>query len=205
MRSRKDMSLIAEVARCDVGKASVSGPGREEQAERRRIVELDAPIRAATAADAAEIAALRTAVAVDLTARFGPGAWSSQVTDRGVLWHLQHGEVLVARDDGRIAGTLALAKRRPWAIDPSHFTRVRRPLYLTSMAILPALQRKGVGRVLMAAAEQAVRVSGMEAIRLDAYQGDPGAGPFYVKCGYAERGRVTYRDAPLIYFEKLLG
>ena len=168
-------------------------------------MELDLSILAATEADAAEIATLRTAVAVDLTARFGPGAWSSKVTDRGVFWHLRHGEVLVARDDGRIVGTLALAKRRPWAIDPSHFTRMRRPLYLTSMAILPALQRKGVGRVIMAAAEQAGRASNMEAIRLDAYEGAPGAGPFYVKCGYTERGRVTYRDAALIYFEKLLG
>jgi GNAT superfamily N-acetyltransferase len=167
-------------------------------------VELDLPILAATEADAVEIAALRTAVAIELTAKFGQGAWSSQVTDRGVLWHLRHGEVLVARDAGRIVGTLALARRRPWAIDPSHFTRVRRPLYLTSMAILPARQRGGVGRVLMEAAEHAAHASSMEAIRLDAYQGAPGAGPFYVKCGYAERGRVTYRDAPLIYFEKVL-
>jgi GNAT superfamily N-acetyltransferase len=168
------------------------------------VVKPDLPVVVATESDTVEIAALRTLVAGDLTARFGEGAWSSAVSDRGVLWHMRHGDVLVAREAGRIVGTLALARRRPWAIDSAYFTRVKRPLYLTSMAILPAMQRGGLGRALMAAAGQAARASGMEAIRLDAYQGEAGAGPFYVKCGYTERGRVTYRGAPLIYFEKLL-
>ena len=40
-----------------------------------------------------------------------------------------------------------------------------------------------------------------DAIRLDAYDGGPGAGNFYRKCGFREVGRATYRDVPLIYFE----
>ena len=161
-------------------------------------------IVAATEIDAVEIAALRSAVAVDLTARFGRGAWSSHVTDRGVLWHMRHGEVLIARGEARIIGTLAMAKRRPWAIDPVYFTWMKRPLYLTSMAILPSMQRGGIGRQLMDEAQRTARASGAGAIRLDAYQGEAGAGPFYVRCGYTERGRITYRDAPLIYYEKVL-
>jgi GNAT superfamily N-acetyltransferase len=158
----------------------------------------------ASPADAMEIAALRTAAAQDLSARFGKGAWSMNVTDRGVLWHMRHGDVLAMREDGRILATLALAKRRPWAIEPAYFTRVRRPAHLTSMAVLPAAQGRGWGRRLMIAAEARARGLGFDAIRLDAYQGEAGAGSFYVKCGYAERGRITYRDTPLIYFEKLL-
>jgi GNAT superfamily N-acetyltransferase len=136
-------------------------------------------------ADAVAIAGLRTAVAADLTVRFGAGPWSNAATDRGVLWHMRHGDVLVARDGDAIIGTLALARRKPWAIDPAYFTRVKRPL-------------------LMAAAEAQARRDGFEAIRLDAYQGAAGAGPFYTKCGYADRGRAVYRETPLIYFEKLL-
>jgi GNAT superfamily N-acetyltransferase len=158
----------------------------------------------ATEADALEIAALRTAVAVDLSAKFGKGAWSSNVSDRGVLWHMRHGDVLIAREASRIVGTLALAKRKPWAIDPAYFTRVKRPLHLTSMAILPTVQRAGIGRGLMAAAEARARDGGFQSIRLDAYQGEAGAGPFYLKCGYVERGRITYRATPLIYFERVL-
>ena len=43
-----------------------------------------------------------------------------------------------------------------------------------------------------------------QAIRLDAFDAEAGAGLFYAKCGYAERGRVTYRNVPLIYYERLL-
>lgn len=43
-----------------------------------------------------------------------------------------------------------------------------------------------------------------DAIQLDAYDLAGGAGAFYAKCGYREMGRVTYRSAPLIYYELLL-
>ena len=42
------------------------------------------------------------------------------------------------------------------------------------------------------------------AIRLDAYKGPAGAGAFYAKCGFSERGRVSYRATRLIYYEMLL-
>jgi len=33
----------------------------------------------------------------------------------------------------------------------------------------------------------------------------PGAGGgFYQRCGYAEKGRVCYRNSPLIYYELVL-
>jgi hypothetical protein len=43
-----------------------------------------------------------------------------------------------------------------------------------------------------------------DAVRLDAYDAPAGAGGFYARCGYRERGRVTYRGVPLIYFEHVL-
>ena len=43
-----------------------------------------------------------------------------------------------------------------------------------------------------------------DAIRLDAYDADAGAGDFYAKCGFREVGKATYREVPLRYFEKLL-
>jgi len=33
---------------------------------------------------------------------------------------------------------------------------------------------------------------------------DGGAGPFYARCGFQERGRVIYRSNPLAYYELLL-
>jgi GNAT superfamily N-acetyltransferase len=165
---------------------------------------VEVSVREGVPEDAKEIAALRVAAAEDLTVRFGKGFWSSVTTAKGVLLGMKRGRVLAAVSDGAIAGTLTLSTWKPWAIDKSYFMRVERPIYLTSMAVDPKLQRQGVGRALMAAAEEAVRAWPGQAIRLDAFDAEAGAGGFYAKCGYREVGRTIFRSVPLIYFEKLL-
>lgn len=164
-------------------------------------------IREAVAADAEEIAAVRRAAAADLTVTFGKGHWSSDTTAKGVELTMKHGRVIVATDAGAIIGTLTLSTRKPWAIDTSYFTRVKTPIYLTSMAIDPKAQRKGVGRAMLADADHRARAwpgNSGNAIRLDAFDANAGAGAFYARCGYTERGRTIFRTAPLIYFERLL-
>jgi GNAT superfamily N-acetyltransferase len=161
-------------------------------------------IRVGVAADAAEIVALRVAAANDLTARFNKGFWSSAATENGVLQAMKQGKVLAATRAGAIVGTLALSTKKPWAIDASHFTRVKTPIYLTSMAVEPGLQGRGVGREMLAAAEDMARGWPGQSIRLDAFDAEAGAGGFYEKCGYEERGRAVFRAVPLIYYERLL-
>ena len=159
----------------------------------------------AVEADAPALAALRTAVAERLTWQFGRGHWSSTASEAGVLSGMRGSRVLVARDSERIVGTLALAARKPWAIDPAFFTPARAPLYLTDMAVDPSVQRTGIGRRLIDEAVAVARSQGSDAIRLDAYDAAAGAGDFYAKCGFRETGRVTYRNTPLVYFEMVLG
>jgi GNAT superfamily N-acetyltransferase len=147
---------------------------------------------------------LRTAVAEVLTLAHGKGHWSSPVTPEGQLRAITASRVLVAVSGGAVRGTLRLAKKKPWAIDPAYFTKAKRPLYLIDMAVEPALQRQGIGRLLLAEAVRVARDVGADAIRLDAYDGPAGAGEFYARCGFTERGRVVYRGVPLIYYEILL-
>jgi GNAT superfamily N-acetyltransferase len=163
-------------------------------------------LRFATAleADAAEIAALRTAVAQRLTKDFGQGHWSGAVSEKSVLHAVRSSRVLVARNGRDIVATLRLAPKKPWAIDTKYFTKVDRPLYLTDMAVLPAMQRSGIGRQLLEHAASVARSWPADAIRLDSYDSAAGAGPFYAKCGLREVGRVTYRGTSLIYFELVL-
>jgi GNAT superfamily N-acetyltransferase len=111
--------------------------------------------------------------------------------------------ILVAIVGKDIVGTLHLPTKKPWAIDRTYFTPVEKALYLTNMAVMPALQRQGLGRMLMVEAGRLARAWPANAIRLDAFDSEAGAGAFYAKCGFKERGRVIYRKAPLIYFEKL--
>ena len=154
--------------------------------------------------DAARIAALRTAAASDLTARYGHGHWSSDSTARRVRLDLRRSMVCVARQDARIIATLRLATKKPWAIDMKYFSACDRPLYLTSMAVDPALQRRGIGRRCVEEVRRIAEAWPAEAIRLDAYDADAGAADFYRKCGFREVGRVTYRKIPLIYFERII-
>jgi len=159
-------------------------------------------------ADAEAITTVRVRAAIDLTHRFGHGHWSSCATERGVLQGLRLAShlsrVLVARDSGRVLGTLRIATRKPWAIDRSRFVDVPRAIYLTDMAVDPAVQSHGIGRALLAEAEAEVRQWPGQAIRLDAYDAPAGAGDFYRKCGFREVGRAVYRGVPLVYFERLL-
>jgi GNAT superfamily N-acetyltransferase len=161
-------------------------------------------VRIATEEDVAAITLLRAATAKHLTAAHGRGHWSSCPTEAAVRRGLRSDRVLVAREGTRVTGTVRLAAAKPWAIDPSYFTAVPRALYLHDMAVDPALQRTGIGRRLVEEALSVARAWPGEAIRLDAYDSEAGAGPFYARCGFREVGRVVYRKTPLIYFERLL-
>jgi GNAT superfamily N-acetyltransferase len=160
--------------------------------------------RDATRQDAAAIAGLQNAAAGALTARFGEGQWSGLVSERGVVLGMRHARMRVGRQGVRILTVLRLATKKPWAIDVSYFTPVKRPLYLTGMAVSVAHQGQGLGRRALEDAIEVARGWPAQAIRLDAFDADAGAGGFYAKCGYEERGRVVYKGDPLIYFERKL-
>ncbi len=150
------------------------------------------------------IAALQNAAAGALTARFGEGHWSSLVTERGAALAQRHARVRVGRDGKRILTVVRLATKKPWAIDVSYFTPVKRPLYLTGLAVSVAHHGQGLGRLALEDARAVAAAWPADAIRLDAYDHEAGAGAFYVKCGFRERGRVVYKGDPLAYYELLL-
>jgi GNAT superfamily N-acetyltransferase len=161
-------------------------------------------ITEATAADALALALLRTSVAENLTRQYGRGHWSLPVTEKSVLRGIETSRVLVARNDTGIIATVRLATKKPWAIDLTYFSPVSRALYLHDMAVTPDMQRQGIGRHFFQEAIAVAKAWPSNAIRLDAYDADAGAGTFYAKCGFREVGRVVYRKTPLIYFEFLL-
>jgi len=162
-------------------------------------------LTSATADDAEEIAAVRNAASDALTERFGTGHWTSTVTAKGVLsGQRRRARVFVARERGRIVLTLSMQTRKPWAIDTKYFTPCKRPIYLTNMAVLPEFQRRGLGRRSLEAAIAIARDWPGDAIRLDAYDEEAGAGDFYLKCGFREVGKRVYRTTPLRYFEWII-
>jgi GNAT superfamily N-acetyltransferase len=160
--------------------------------------------RTAAPSDVEAVVGVRAAVAQDLTRRYGHGHWSCVASDRSVLRDIKTSRVLLALSGGIAVATARLATKRPWAIDPKYFSPCRKPLYLTDMAVMPDLQGRGIGRRCLEQARLVAARWPAHAIRLDAYDGPAGAGGFYAKCGFTERGRVKYRNTALIYFELLL-
>ena len=160
--------------------------------------------RDATPIDVPAIAGLHNAAAGALTARFGAGHWSSLMTERGAAASQRHARVRLGRIEKRIVTVLRLATKKPWAIDVSYFTPVKRPLYLTGMTVSVTHQRQGLGRQAMDDAIAVARAWPADAIRLDAYDAPAGGGGFYLSCGFVERGRTVYKGTPLIYYELIL-
>jgi len=160
--------------------------------------------RDASLDDVAAIAGLQNAAAGALTARFGPGPWSSLVNERGAAPAQRHARARIGRDGNRILTVVRLATKKPWAIDVSYFTPVKRPLYLTGMAVSVAHQGQGLGRMALKDACTIAEEWPADAVRLDAYDASAGAGGFYARCGFTERGQVVYKGDPLVYYERLL-
>ena len=162
---------------------------------------LKVELRVAEPADAAAVARVLGRAALELTSRYGTGHWSHEPSEPVVLRAIGSCRVLLASSGGEVIGTLALATKKPWAIDRAFFEECRRPLYLIDMAVDPAYQRRGVGRQLIEEAKDVARAWPAGAIWLDAYDFEGGAGGFYARCGFGEVGRTTYRTVPLIYYE----
>jgi ribosomal protein S18 acetylase RimI-like enzyme len=154
--------------------------------------------------DVNDLVFLRAEMNRSLEAQFGQGFWISGLTDIGVLFAMRHSSVFVARRQGKLVATLTLATKKPWAIDRSRFTPVKKPLYLTSMAVSPDLQRQGIGSRCVGEAVRMAKEWPADAIFLDAWNHAAGAAEFYRKCGFREVGPAVYRAVPLIYFELLL-
>jgi GNAT superfamily N-acetyltransferase len=184
------------------------GAGRDDDEDREgrgvKLRSIRVTFAPAAPEDAAALAALHAEVARRLTERFDRGAWSSAPSEKSVLSAIRTSRVFVARRDDRIVATYSLATKKPWAIDVAYFTACRQPIYLLSMAVDPEWQRRGIGRLAIDDALAGGRRLVADAVRLDAYDAEAGAGPFYAKCGFREVGRVVYRRTPLVYFERLL-
>ncbi len=157
--------------------------------------------RPATKADIPALLKLRLAIDADQQRRFGDARWSTTITEKSVAREIKSSRVLMASRRGRIVGALRMETKKPWAIDLKYFTPVRKAVYLHDVEVDPELQRSGIGRQLVDRAKSTAKEWPVDAIRLDAYDGESGAAPFYEKCGFRETGRAVYRGVPLVYFE----
>ena len=157
--------------------------------------------RFATDADVRELLELELAIDADQAERFGDDRYRTTLNEKSVARSLASSRTVVATRRGRIVATVRMETKKPWAIDLSYFTPACKAVYLHNVNVHPELQRSGIGRQLMERVKEVAQEWPVDVIRLDAYDGPSGAGPFYRKCGFKKLGRAVYRSVPLIYYE----
>lgn len=133
----------------------------------------DAVIREIADADVEGVIALYHAAGV-----YRP--WNDPVRDIAFARRDDHSTVLVAEQAGRIVGTAMVGEdgHRGWVY------------YL---AVDPALQRGGLGRAIMDAAEAWVAARGLWKLQLLIRAGNEGVRQFYERLGYHDTGAVCFQ------------
>jgi ribosomal protein S18 acetylase RimI-like enzyme len=101
------------------------------------------------------------------------------------------GHVRVAEIDGAMVGVIVM-----WA-EPDHF-------YIDNIAVFPQGQGRGVGGVLLTAAESAARASGRDEIRLYTNEAMTANLGYYPRRGYVETHRSADSGYRRVYFAKHL-
>src|ERR1043165_7683590 len=133
---------------------------------------MEATVRLATPGDTEAIAeVLREAFGV-YRENYTPEAFEAVTpTPDKILTRFAEGPQWVAEIDGNVIGTASLRT------DPEG-------LYLRSMAVMPNVQGKGVGHVLLKAVNEFADASSHERIFLHTTYFVPGAGEMYAKNGF---------------------
>jgi N-acetylglutamate synthase-like GNAT family acetyltransferase len=128
--------------------------------------------RLAEATDAEAIAAVLRAAFGVYRENYTPEAFEAVTPNaEKILTRFAEGPQWVAEIDGNVVGTASLKT------DPEG-------LYLRSMAVMPSVQGKGVGHVLLQAVNEYADASGHERIFLHTTYFVPGAGEMYAKNGF---------------------
>jgi ribosomal protein S18 acetylase RimI-like enzyme len=123
---------------------------------------------------------------------------TDQLTRRSLLRFLQSAsaELIVAEEGGRIVGTAIVLFRQRSAV-----------ARLYSIAVAPHMGGRGIGPMLLQAAEDAALARGCRSIRLEVHETNAAAISRYRKSGYREFGRHAryYEDGgAALRFEKRL-
>lgn len=157
-------------------------------------------------ADAEAVDHIHCQSSAEITARLGPGHWTHGSNVAGVRRSIrQRGVYLVARGEENVA-SFTVGGRFPRFWPPSLWQAPdAEALGVFGIAVLPPLQRQGIGTWVMRRIEDMARERGCRFVRLDAYEENPRSVAFYRKLGYQERGRLVVNGVPILCFETEVG
>lgn len=152
---------------------------------------------------------------LDMQERLGLGHWVPPYPIEKLRLDAEHRQVYAVLYTDRVIATFTLGTALPAFYErvapilQMWNTLLPRALYINHLAVLPALQGRGLGRKCMGTIEEMARAQGCEVIRLDAYIKHPGLQIFYSRLGYRDVAHVAFwserrGEAETVCYEKLL-
>jgi ribosomal protein S18 acetylase RimI-like enzyme len=145
-------------------------------------------IREATQNDLPTVHTVTQAAYEQIRSIIGSHAHVFQETTDSLLGRMADGWImLLAEVDGQAVGVVRLLQHEG-------------ELYIGRLAVLPEAQHAGVGRALVATAEECGRQRGLPVARLGAYEDVTASRPYYERLGYHADERVELRSSPGRYF-----
>lgn len=149
-----------------------------------RMTERNIVVRPCRTEDHAAVLALAPRLTIGVAAWRDPSAVREAVTgwirDSLAEANADHHAVFVAETHGGIAGVVSVCTRR-------HFTG-EVDAYVGELIVADGEERRGIGRLLMQAAERWGRDHGLRYITLETGAANYGARAFYQSLGYLEEG-----------------
>jgi 8-oxo-dGTP diphosphatase len=111
------------------------------------------------------------------------------------------GELLLARDRGRLVGGLVATQRPPpiWQNTP-----LARALYLEELVVAADRHGRGIGAAMLDAMAATARTNGIAALRLDCVAENPALVRYYTARGFYPHGAVEYGGTPVVRLERAL-
>ncbi len=153
--------------------------------------------------DVGTIHRIHALTSVDLTARLGPGHWSTPPRREDLEHNLQFRRVYLVSEGDEICATFSLGDAAPHFWPRTIWAEPKAPACCVfNVAVVPALQRRGIGQWAMGEAARIARTEDFRYLRLDAYADNPFSLAFYLRCGFERRGGTKIRGASLVCLER---
>jgi GNAT superfamily N-acetyltransferase len=118
--------------------------------------------------------------------------WGTYQTEEDTRHRCGLGECWVAEADGRLVGTITW-RHAPKAEDPVHYHAPGVAVF-GQLAVDPAMQRTGVGGLLLSKAEERAKESGFTEMACDTAAPHAKLVAFYARRGYREVARHQWND-----------
>ncbi|MCG8481399.1 MAG: GNAT family N-acetyltransferase [Spirochaetales bacterium] len=143
--------------------------------------------------------------AISAMQRDGIEQWDEVYPSRAVIAaDIDRRAMYLIEVERAVAGIIVFDERQPKEYGGVSWRHRGRVSTIHRLTVHPAFQRRGIASRLMSFAEAEIASQGYNVVRLDAYEGNPGALALYERLGYRPAGRVRFRKGVFRCFEKRL-